>query len=118
MKNTNYIFSYRTIMLLLLISYIPFGFSQSNRPKLKNDTVFMTYYGKDVTNSNYNPTAKIEAGILLKGKKESLWTKYYPDGKTPKIYNRISRLDNPRPVTSQLDRDGKTPKKYQDNLPR
>ena len=72
-------------MLLLLISYIPFGFSQSNRPKPKNDTVFITYYGKDVPNSNYKPTAKIEEGNLFQGKKESLWTKYYPDGKTPKL---------------------------------
>lgn len=85
MKNTNYIFSYKIILFLLLISYIPFGFTQSNRPKPKNDTIFMTYYGKDVPNSNYNPTAKIEEGNLVKGKKESLWTKYYPDGKTPKL---------------------------------
>jgi antitoxin component YwqK of YwqJK toxin-antitoxin module len=45
----------------------------------------MTYFGKDVPNSNFNPTAKFEEGILVKGKKESLWTKYYPDGKTPKL---------------------------------
>ena len=86
MKNTSYRYSsYKTILFLLLISYIPFGFSQSNRPKPKNDTVFITYYGKDVPNSNYKPTAKIEEGNLVQGKKESLWTKYYPDGKTPKL---------------------------------
>ena len=45
----------------------------------------MTYFGKDVPNSNFNPTTKFEEGILVKGKKESLWTKYYPDGKTPKL---------------------------------
>jgi antitoxin component YwqK of YwqJK toxin-antitoxin module len=85
MKKINYILSYKTILILLLINYITFGFSQSNRPKLKNDTVFITYYGKDVPNSNYYPTAKLEEGNLFQGKKESLWTKYYPDGKTPKL---------------------------------
>ena len=39
-------------------------------------------------------------------------------GKTPQKYNQVSQLDNPISSTSQLDRDGKTPKKYQDNLPR
>ena len=85
MKKINYIFSYKTILILLLINHINIGFSQSNRPKLKNDTVFITYYGKDVPNSNYSPTAKVEEGNLFQGKKESLWTKYYPDGKTPKL---------------------------------
>ena len=85
MKKINYIFSYKTILILLLINHINIGFSQSNRPKPKNDTVFITYYGKDVPNSNYKRTAKIEEGNLVQGKKESLWTKYYPDGKTPKL---------------------------------
>lgn len=40
------------------------------------------------------------------------------DGKQPKIYNRVSKLDKPTPVTSQLDRDAKTPKKYLDNRPK
>ena len=42
----------------------------------------MTYYGKDLPNSNYNSNTKVEEGILVKGKKEAMWTKYYPDGKT------------------------------------
>lgn len=40
------------------------------------------------------------------------------DGKQPQIYNRVSKLDNPTPKTSQLDRDAKTPQKYLDNPPR
>jgi hypothetical protein len=40
------------------------------------------------------------------------------DGKQPQIYNRISRLDKPTPTTSQLDLDARTPQKYLDNLPR
>ena len=39
-------------------------------------------------------------------------------GKSPQKYNQVSQLDSPTASTSQLDRDGKTPKKYQDNLPR
>ncbi len=85
MKNRNYIFSHKTVLLLLFISCNLLGFTQSNRPKQKTDTIFITYYGKDVPNSNYNATAKVEEGLLVKEKKESLWTKYYPDGKTPRL---------------------------------
>ena len=40
------------------------------------------------------------------------------DGKQPQIYNRISKLDKPTPTTSQLDLDAKTPQKYLDNPPK
>ena len=33
-------------------------------------------------------------------------------GKTPQKYNQVSKLDNPSPATSQLDRDGKQPQIY------
>ena len=39
-------------------------------------------------------------------------------GKSPQKYNQVSKLDNPTPATSQLDRDAKTPKKYLDNRPK
>ena len=39
-------------------------------------------------------------------------------GKSPQKYDQVSKLDNPTPATSQLDRDAKTPKKYLDNRPK
>jgi len=59
--------------------------AQSNRPKQIADSIFVTYYGKDNPSSKYNPTTKVEEGYLVKGKKEATWTKFYPDGKTPKL---------------------------------
>ena len=80
---------------ILIICFHLTGFSQSNRPKTKTDTVFMTYYGKDLPNSNYNANTKVEEGILVKGKKEAMWTKYYPDGKTPKLKGKyVSNAPN------------------------
>ena len=85
MKKTKSIFSYNILLILFLLSFNPFGFSQSNHPKPKTDTLFMTIYGKDVPNSNYAQHVKVEEGISVKGEKEGVWTKYYPDGKTPKL---------------------------------
>ena len=82
-RKNKFILTYPVFILMICFDLI--GLSQSNRPKTKTDTIFMTYFGKDVPNSNFNPTTKFEEGILVKGKKESLWTKYYPDGKTPKL---------------------------------
>jgi len=91
MKNKKH--SYPTLILIICFNLI--GFSQSNRPKQKTDTVFMTYFGKDLPNSNYNANTKVEEGILVKGKKEAIWTKYYPDGKTPKLKGKyVSNVPN------------------------
>lgn len=91
MKNKKLIYP----AFILIICFHLTGFSQSNRPKIKTDTVFMTYYGKDLPNSNYNANTKVEEGILVKGKKEAMWTKYYPDGKTPKLKGKyVSNVPN------------------------
>lgn len=85
MKKSCYTFKIKALFILLNLSTSLIGFSQSNRPKTVSDTIYVTYYGKDIPTSNYNPTTKVEEGMLVKGKKEAVWTKYYPDGKTPRL---------------------------------
>ena len=85
MKNTNSLFTIKSFMVMVYLGASLIGYSQSNRPKVTPDSVFTTYYGKDLPNSNFNADAKVEEGILVKGKKEAVWTKYYPDGKTPRL---------------------------------
>ena len=85
MKKSHYTTTIKALFILLNLSTYILGFSQSNRPKTKSDTVFITYYGKDVPTSNYNATSKVEEGMLVKGKKEAIWIKYYPDGRTPRL---------------------------------
>jgi antitoxin component YwqK of YwqJK toxin-antitoxin module len=73
-------------MILVCCTFFSLNsFSQSNHPKQQADTVFVTYYGKDFPNSNFNANAKVEEGIKVKGIKEGYWTKYFEDGKTPKL---------------------------------
>ena len=85
MDNRNYIFIVKTFIFTYYICTNLTALSQSNHPKTKTDTLFMTIYGKDVPNSNYPQEVKVEEGISVKGKKEGVWTKFYPDGKTPKL---------------------------------
>lgn len=85
MKNSIYTTTRLALIFILNLSTCIIGLSQSNRPKAISDTIYISYYGKDIPASNYNPTHKVEEGMLVKGKKEALWTKYYPDGKTPRL---------------------------------
>ncbi len=92
MKNLKSSYSSRlkslVLMFCFLIGFI--GFSQSNRPKHKSDSVYTILLGQDKPTSNYKVNVKVEEGILVKGQKEGVWTTYYPDGKTPKLKGKYS----------------------------
>jgi hypothetical protein len=86
MKNSNTKLTAATLLILLSCTLFSLnGFAQSHRPKQQADTVYITYYGKDFPTSNYSTNTKVEEGMKVKGKKEGFWTKYFQDGKTPKL---------------------------------
>ncbi|XOV68644.1 MAG: toxin-antitoxin system YwqK family antitoxin [Fluviicola sp.] len=63
------------------------------------------YYGKDRPEMGYPDDGKIEEGTYIDNRKEGIWTKYYNDGKTPKLRGEYQ---NNRPTGKywKFDPDG------------
>jgi antitoxin component YwqK of YwqJK toxin-antitoxin module len=72
------------LFIYFLFLFAPFlSIAQNKKDKEGKRTGKWVFTWKDKPNSGVSPNGKIEEGYFNKGRKEGVWIKYHPDGKTP-----------------------------------
>jgi len=96
------------IGIFLLVFLTPtYFFAQNKKDKEGKRTGKWTFTGKDKPNSGVSPNGKAEEGYFNKGRKEGVWVKFNPDGKTPVLKGNYVN-NRPEGDYKRFFRSGKT----------
>ena len=72
----------RFLIIVFLVGISTRFFSQNLKDKNGRRTGKWVFKGSDIPNSGIPKDGKVEEGYFVDGRKEGIWIKYHPDGKT------------------------------------